>query len=353
MANSPFGKLNLDRTKIKDYIVEFCEQEFCKFNLSDINSVNSIQHRCSIDADGKKLMIDFYFNTDGTTTIQPTVGKEKDIQVKLASHILSKIAPRLACPNANYSLKLENSSADLVIEYLQNLEGVEQLEKVISPDGVYELYKFQGPTGDKIVLKYFTNGTFQVQGKPLYLYQEVTCLLSEHLPFEQVVHNQEQAYCIKLDHDELKQEIVCLLPKAHVVIDPILQNVLVSSLAFKKIDINLLDYSPFITPALRVLDGYIKRLLYDNGKVINGTFNCFGKDPGSGFYQLDNNITTCANTKKAIEEAYNYYSKERHGYMHAGGVPEAHVVIENSAVANQKIMEILSVIEHTYSYIVP
>lgn len=137
------------------------------------------------------------------------------------------------------------------------LDGVQKIEEVLSPDGIYKLFKFVGPTGDKLVLKHFTNGTLQIQGKPLYLYQEVTCFLSQYLPFEQVVHNQEQAYCITIDTTGIQQEIVDLLPKAHKVIDSTLQKILVSSLAFRKIDINLPDYSSFVLPTLRVLDGFI------------------------------------------------------------------------------------------------
>lgn len=81
MAHSPFKKLNIDQTKLKDYILEFCEQEFTAYNIDDIKPVsdNSIQHRCQINADGKNLIINFYFNSDGTTTIQPQVGKERDL----------------------------------------------------------------------------------------------------------------------------------------------------------------------------------------------------------------------------------------------------------------------------------
>lgn len=354
-AHSPFGRLNINRAKLEDNIQEFCEREFDSYQIDGIKllSDKSHQYRCKMTADGKNLIIDFYFNDDGTTTIQPIVGKEQTIQLSLALHILSKIDPKAASPSANYSVRLVKEHVDMVISYLQELPGVQKLAETTSPDMGYILYRFAGPTGDKLVLKHYTNGTFQVQGKPLYLYQEVTCFLSQYLPFEEAVHNQEQAYCIRLDVAEIKQEIIDLLPKAHVILDTILQNKLVSSLAFKKIDINLLDYSSFIHPTLIVLEGYIKRLLYNNGRIITGNINCFTKDDATGLYILQNNVITCPNTARAIEEAYNYYSKERHGHMHAGGIPDSHAIIEDPAIANQKIMEILAVIESTYAYIVP
>jgi hypothetical protein len=167
LAHSSFKKLNIDQTKLKDYIQEFCEQEFTAYNIDDIKPIsdNSLQHRCKIDTNGKNLIIDFYFNSDG-------------------------------------------------------------------------------------------------------------------------------------------------------------------------------------------LDGFIKRLLFDNNRIINKTFDCFTRDQATGQYILQNNIVGCSNTAKAIEEAFNYYSRERHGLMHASGIPESHVVIEDPNIANQKIMEVLAVIERTYGYIV-
>lgn len=353
MANTDFKKLNIDQKKLKDYIQEFCEQEFSTYTIRDIKLVSnkSNQHRGEIIGDGKNLIIDFYFNKDGTTTIYPLVGKEAAIQNLLASHILSKIDPKAASPNANYTVSLTKEKADLVIEYLKSLEGVHKTDEVLSPNGNYRLFKFVGQTGDKLVLKHFTNGTFQIQGKPLYLYQEVTCLLAQYLPFEQVVHNQEQAYCINIDSEEMKNEIISLLPQAHTVIDDTLKNILVASLAFKKININLPDYSSYVYPSLRVLEGYIKRLFYNNNYVIKGTFNCFNKDDLTGQYSLKPNIISCSNTTKAIEEAYNHYNRNRHGLAHAGGIPNYHVTIESPDIASKMIKEILGVIERTYAYI--
>lgn len=355
MANSSFGRLNIDRSKLKDYIKEFCDQEFAAFTIEDIKLVSdkANQHRCKFAADGKNYTVDFYFNGDGTTTIQPIVGKETHSQIMLATYIVSRIDPKVARASVDYSVRLEKGAVDILVEYLLQLSGVRKLEEVVSPDESYILYKFIGPTGDKLVFKYYKNGTFQIQGKPLYLYHEVSCFLSEYLPFDQVVDTQQQAYCIKLDSAEIKQEIIDLLPKAHTILDPTLQNILVASLAFKKIDINLPDYSSFVSPTLRVLDGYIKRLLHDNGRIISSTFNCFTMDQSTGQYVLQNNIVSCNNTVRAIEEAYNFYSAERHGLMHAGGIPDDHVVIEDPNIAAQKIMEILAVIERTYAYIVP
>lgn len=352
MAQKQFKKLNLDRKRLKGYIQEFCKQEFTSSNVGDINPVSekSLQNRCNISADGKNIIIDFYYNNDGTTTIQPLVGTERDIQNTLASYILAKIDFK-EVSNISYSIRLDKDTVNTVLEYLQELDGVQKTEEVLSPDHIYKLFKFIGPTGDKLVIKYFTNGTFQVQGKPLYLYHEVSCFLAQYLPFEKAVYNQEQAYCIQIDSSDMRQEIQDLLPKSHIVIDDTLQNILVMSLAFKKIDINLPDYSGFVTPAMRVLEGYIKRLLHDNGRIVNRTFDCFGINDATGLHVLHNNITKCANTKKAIEQAYNYYTKERHGLMHASGRPDMHVVIEDPKIAVQKIIEITGIIEHTYSYI--
>lgn len=358
MSDARLKNLNLIRENLKLYISEFAEMTFSSFEIGDINLINAGngQHRCKVVGDNQEISIDFYYKQDGTTSLSP-IPPGSQLSIDLALFIVGKINPTMAAPNASYSVKnMLNDDVKFVIEYLDELKshGVEKLEEVWSDKG-YRLYKYKGPNGDKIVVKHFLIGTLQVQGKPLQLFQEITSLLSQYLPFDEAVHEQEKCYNISLDIDEINTEIEQMLPSAHGIIDEVLKKILVQSLALRKIDINLPDYSGFVFPAMRVLEGYIKHLFYESGIRLGPTFNEFIPPNGTlHVFKLKEDVAyeiNCHKRCKAIEEAYNYYHASRHGIGHANSIPEAHVIIEDIQVANDKIRETLDVIERTYRYI--
>ena len=213
------------------------------------------------------------------------------------------------------------------------------------------LYQYQSKIGDRLTIKYFTNKTLQIQGKPMYLYQEVVCLLAEFFPFDEVVKNQAESYSVPLDPAEVRTEIDGLLPTAHTVLDQTLINILIASVAFTKIDISLPDYSSFAFPALRALEGYLKYLFKTKGITIPKQFTHFNEDKTTGIYHLGpNTIATvgCPKTCQAMEEIYNYLNKNRHGLFHTEAIASATRIISNKKDAHKIIWDTINLIESNH-----
>lgn len=350
---SIFTCLNLNRDQLIPDIQEFCSSKFPSgATVSGLELVNkgNNQYRCKINGDNKEVFIDFYFRDDGTTTIQPKVGGQQELSIELATHILSNV-PYHDVKNSSYSVKATDEIIQFVIEYLDDLEGVSQTYKDITGQNGYVLYQYQSKICDRLTIKYFTNKTLQIQGKPMYLYQEVVCLLAEFFPFDEVVKNQAESYSVPLDPTEVRTEIDRLLPTAHTVLDPMLINILIASVAFTKIDIKIPDYSSFTFSALRTLEGYLKYLFQSKGINIEKHFTEFGENKTTGLYHLKPSIATaigCPKTGQAIEEIYNYLNKNRHGLFHTAAVVATTRIISNKKDAHKIIWDTINLIESSH-----
>ncbi|GIO06268.1 mRNA endoribonuclease LsoA [Brevibacillus reuszeri] len=353
---NPFKGLHLDRTKLPMWISESCDKLFKESRTSDISLINNVnQYRCLIYGDNKEITLDFYYNGDGTTTIYPGAGKHTDLSLKIATEILSKLEfKEKDAIGKSYSItSLESEEFELIKEYLESLEGVELIN--FNSNNNYFLYQYQSKIGDKITLKYYGNQTLQVQGKPLYLYQEVTCLLSQYFPFDEMIRKQAEFFNVSINPVEIRNEMQELLPTAYNILDEQLRKIMSASLAYQKIDMELEDYSSFVFPVLRTLEGYIKFLFSTKNITVDDKdgFNYFKKVSGIYVLTFDTKQTlNCSKTESAIEKCYNYFKKHRHGLFHTSSIAVATRTLDTKQSADKIINEVFALIEDTYCSII-
>jgi len=352
-----YRKLNIDRNKIFKYINDYCKKTYKIFSISDLISISNIQKRYKILADGKEIYIDFYYNNDNTTTIQPKVGQNLEDSIKIANYILENLDYKPSDKSLSYSVKLDEEYFKFVIEYFDELKTCQKIYETRNDKGHYTLFQYRSNIGDCITFKYFDNNTFQVQGKPCYLYSEITSLLAEYFPFNEIVKKQSEYFSVPLDPREINDEIKELFPNAYEIFDSydeILKKKLVSSLALKKIDIDLDDYSGFVHGAFIVLEGYIVILLNKANINFNKKdgFNMFYYNKFHNKYYLEAEVKTDVNYESyynAIEECYNFYYNNRHPLFHVGEVIADTKVIGTKNKADNIINNIIELIERTYS----
>ncbi|MGZ0086852.1 type II toxin-antitoxin system RnlA family toxin [Caldibacillus thermoamylovorans] len=353
-----FKGLMLDRSKLPEWLAQVTKEKFSDSIVSEIYRVGKgdIHHRCDITGDGKKFFIDFYFNSDGTTTIQPLVGppKHHDTNIEIATALLSFLDfNNQDAKGMSYSVSpLEKEDFEFIIEYLDELDGNVQLEKTTNLRNKYTMYKYRSRIGDKITLIYYDNKRLQIQGKPAYLYQEVTCLLSQYFPFDEVVRKQGEFFSVDLNPTEIREEMKESLPEAYADLDETLKKILSASFALQKIDIELEDYSCFAFPALRALEGYLKDILFKKGITV-------GKEGFSDFFEKHGNKYVlksdkrakigCSVTADCVENIYNYYKRQRHGLFHAEAVVAGTRILANRELAEKIISDVVSLINSTHN----
>lgn len=353
MSKNPYKGLHIDKALIPVWVEQFCIDSFEEFTFSEIRHVSSNQYRCELSGNKKVFLVDFYYNVDGTTSLNPKVGQNIDLSIRLASYIASKLEYKETdVRGSSYSVtQIKPDEVEFIIEYLESLDGIKLLEKVRNDSNKYFLYKYQGKTGDRITLKHFDNTRFQVQGKPYQLYQEVTCLLSAYFPFDEIVKKQAEYFSVDINPAEIRNEMQQLMPTAYDVLDEQLRKVLSPSLALRKIDIPLEDYSCFVFPALKTLEGYLKSLF--------GKHNIIIKKDGFGDYLtywgksavLRPDARNKIGNEKAvagIEKCYTYYYQHRHRLFHADAVASATRIIETKESACSIINHVLDLIESSH-----
>ncbi|PWW26627.1 RnlA-like RNase toxin of RnlAB toxin-antitoxin system [Cytobacillus oceanisediminis] len=357
MSKNIFKALNLDREKLPVIINEFAQKRFSSCEVSDIEHINGTLHRCTIQADYKTILLDLYYLENGKTTLRPS-GQHMDISTELAAHIKGNIQFAATDRTGDYSVcPLEEEEFDFIIAFLEEgLEGVKKITESHHEEQKYVLYQFQSSIADKITLKYYkTTSRLQIQGKPMYLYQEVTCLLAKDFQkFDEVIKNQSEFFSIEIKPEEIREEMQELLPSAYNYLGENQRKILSVSLALQKIDIPLEDYSSFVFPALKTLEGFMKQILTSNGirlskkETIGDLFGYNGITARHVYLSKEGKELKDGVTKTWMETLYNYYVKERHSLFHVEDMDVFTRIIESKQEADRIISKIIDMMEKAH-----
>lgn len=353
-----FNSLNIKFIDLEDLIKKYCINNYGEnFEIGslDQHEKNPILYTIKVIVDSKVATLNFFKNGDGTVTIQYKVGKNQDISKDIANFIKTN---GIKDERKNISLSLDDideKDFNLLIEYIEELD-VKVLENVSIPYG--HRYKFKSiEFNDELTLTYYNSkGKILLQGKPLYIYYETISFLSECMGFEAVIKSHSQAYNVNIEADEVVDEMKDQLDDSYDFLGETLRKVLSPSFVLKKLDIKLDDYSSFAYPALRTLEGYLKKILLHNGIEIKKEFNIFTKDQNTCEYYLDTNkcksnhnkTIDCPITTSSVEEIYNYLSKNRHPLFHTNYITDSTTIIEDRQHAEIIINETLELIKRTH-----
>lgn len=341
-----YKNLNLDRARIPSLLAEAVPNGTVSTLLPKGKALE-----CVIKKDGKEALLQFFYNNDGTTTIHYKVGKNFGLSEEVAVYISKN---GLLDARANFSLAFKGRETDevnLLMEYLKSEVGA-KVEETAAP--MYTMYKVQGVHSDTLVFKYFTNGTLQVQGKPLFLYREAISFLSEFLSLEEVIKSQSDVFKVAIDPESVRDELEGVLPTAYSFLGQTVPKILSASIALRRLDLNLEDYSAFVFPVLKGLEGYIKKLFGSKGIEItreDGFGGVFHKNAtGSSFILRPDarSKINCNETCNAIQTCYSLFNKHRHGLFHADSIPDASRIISSRQEAVDLIDTVLAEIENTY-----
>jgi len=346
-----FKNMNIDRSKINDVIQEWAGLNRC---IEPVKK-GSGYHYC-VPKDGGEALLVMYFKNDGTTTIDITAGKNVGLSKEIAEYIIKNC---LITKRKNFSLSFRNVSTDnfsLLMDFLINKLNSKILEDDKSE--THRLLRIKGQFEDEVSITYYPNGTVLVQGKPLHLYTEIKLFFYERLSLEQVVQTEAETYEINIKTSDVRNELESYLPTAFPFLNDRIIKIITPSLSLMKLEIELEDYTSFVFPALRGLEGYIRQLLFVKGKddgvkKANKIGSLFVEDVKKisslqNFAKLD---IQCDYTCQALEKAYNFWKSKRHAYFHTDGYVQMTPIIWKKADAETILHDTLVLIEDTYSKI--
>lgn len=353
-----FKSLNIKFIDLEELIKQYCIENYGdEYEIGELeqNKKNTIQYSIKVTVDSKIATLNFYKNGDGTVSIVYKVGKNQDISNEIAKYIKTN---GVKDDRKSIQLSLDNineESFNLLLEYIEGL-NVNKIEDLEIPYG--HKYKFKSvECNDELTLTYYkSKEKLLLQGKPIYIYSEVIAFLSAFMGFEDVIKNHSKVYNIDINPKEVRDDMRENLEESYSFIGETLSKVLSPVFVFRKLEIQLDDYSSFVFPALKTLEGYLKKILFNNGINIETKFNIFKKDEITGKFVIDeikcNNYHRCTincdRTVSAVEEVYNFLFSNRHPMFHANFIVDSTMIVEDRSEAEKIITDSLELIRRTY-----
>ncbi|MCX5982515.1 MAG: type II toxin-antitoxin system RnlA family toxin [Nostocales cyanobacterium LacPavin_0920_SED1_MAG_38_18] len=365
---SSFKDLNLDRKRIKDCIAKYCADNNTQIDSYSPVGVNNKSHyRVTYKHEDAEVKVDFYFNANGTTTISTKIGKHHEKGELLANFIKDNILTDL---NANVTVNTKNIQEEifrLLLSFLEELiDGDDKAKEFLleknDNNSIQERFKVTSlKYQDSLNLTYYKNTkSLLIQGKPLYSYSQVSYFLSaflDHNGFMEIAYKgSETPNKVNIDTDAINKNLKSLLPHSHDQLDNVIIKMLTTSYTLKDIDIHLPDYSCYVFPALRAIEGVMKNILFQKGFTPENSnqyfYGVFRKE-GNRYVVTEEtkSLINDNNAFRALETCYTYYNRQRHELFHVNDFVESSKIIESKDTAYQMIEKIIKIIDDAYSII--
>lgn len=307
--------LSLDRKKLTETIEQLKE----KYEISLDEKPNGLSIYKFKATGIPQASLNIYKVNDGTTTLFYKTGANQPLSLEIASLIKDVCSVKEFKSNSFYLKAIRDEDFDVLVEFLVE-------ENTVESDSVsknHRIVRIRGHQGDTITLHKHSNGSFQAQGKPRLLFNDVIFMLSELMPFKDVIASQLEFYESNLTSGDIIGELEIRLPFSWLHIEDKIKSILSPSIAITKMEIQFDDYSFFAFPALRALEGVMKQFFIKNGILINNR-------DGFGEYIFSRGVNTiltekaklqipCIKTQQAICDIYTFYSANRHSLFHVDG----------------------------------
>ncbi len=337
----------INREEIGKLIVEAGNKHWQQFEASELVKAGN-PYRCNITADGKKAILDFYYNNDGTTTITPT-GSNLEISTVIKTLLEEGCTYTTNNGGKTYSFKkLPSEWAEKLIEYLTTLVGESVVHEKADKQPVHDVYRFTSKIGDSLIINIYENGTITLQGKPAYLYGEAISLLSycDKVTVDDIVDTINSFHNVDVKIEDVRNEMEVLLPRSYRNIDGMILKLLSPSISLRKVKLPLEDYSCYAFSALRALEGYIKYLFGLKNIIIGhnfgGIFDQGSLTTGASLQVAD------VNYQNELERLYGYLAGNRHVIFHTNQVLIGTTLLEDKKEADEIVNNVLNLIETSY-----
>ena len=314
------------------------------------------QLRFEFTVNNKTAKLDIYQRADGTTTFYPT-GRNTELSNQLRDALESRAYPTTA-EVKSYSLVIGAEWVQKTVEFLKSLCSDDDGSCEEHEDNGHTRHTFNSPIGDKLTITVLSPGKILLQGKPLFLYNELISFVS-HSPkveMHDIIQATNEFVETKTDVDTTRRKLQDLMPNAYAgSVDDTIWKVFSPSMAMLDMDNELEDYSCCMFPALRALEGFLLFLLDEKNVVIDEKHNfgiVFNKDPSddSKYVVIPSMVAKVADSNyvSALQDIYNYFNKHRHVSFHMNQVFIDTKLIEKKEEAASTIVEVAELIERTY-----
>jgi hypothetical protein len=368
---SAFKELNLNQQQVQSCLEEYFKyHNIDKYKYKKMRDDTSLaHHRIEYEQEESPVTVDFYFLKSGTTTISFKIGKSQDKGEVLAKYIKEK---SITDPRKNVTLSIRNVNLEIfellkvfISEEVNELDGVKNLfleENTSGLDTNVLKIKVSSRYRDSATITYYkSTKTLLFQGKPLYTYFKILYFMTEYADFSSSLEigyvGQKNVVISDIDVDEniVEDHLKKLLKYSYNELGDVIIKLLKTSYILKDINIPLPDYSCYVFPCLRALEGVIKKILKENDISVQNNNNSFAgmfeTDGAAKNYVLTNEYKSRINDQKictALGNCYTYFKRQRHGLFHMSDNVDFSRTIEDKENATQMIERVIDLIDNAY-----
>ncbi|RZK26801.1 MAG: hypothetical protein EOO43_01760 [Flavobacterium sp.] len=335
-----FKGLQLNRDKIDSAILEYAAD-----TQIEVKKISDLQANYTISVPGEEPTLISIYYPKGKVTLTPVKGRNAELAEKIAEHVVNSCI--YSAPNARTIYK-----RDLSDEQFNELQQYVNLAKVSisAPIAIAHghQYTLTATDGGTVVLNRYTNNAINIQGESIALKLILIEILSDVLPYKEAIAMQLESIDSKVTTDQVLDQLQEAIPTAFVFLDDTLKAITTPSIALKSINIPMEDFAYILYPALRGLEGLVKKMFKDLAIVVGENFGGYiSYNPTTDIAVIEpahlGKFTS--GQAKGIEEAYRYYKKNRHGLFHVDGTINTTRMVETKEEALDILGEIFDTFE--------
>ncbi|WP_419037602.1 viroplasmin family protein [Enterocloster bolteae] len=175
---------------------------------------------------------------------------------------------------------------------------------------------------DKITIHHYNTNKLMVQGKPKSLFSSIITYITELVDIEEIPKIFNETYKLNIDKNNIRDEYQYYLPNSYDKFNAKMERVLHQAVYNLHIKDEMFDGTFLTQPALRVLEGHLKKIVIENEIVPNHQyikykgFDIFEQNGAK--YQLKSNFYGKADAKTItyLGQCYTFYHNNRHILEH-------------------------------------
>lgn len=284
----------------------------------------------------KPVLLIIHPKNKGLFTLQ-AAGQNQDLANEAADYLVENATATTA---KDFSLSLHGytkEKLDILIGYLCDECGAVADEPVEISHG--QSTKVTGKQRDALTFNLYNTGTLTIQGRPVVLAIELVQFLSEDAAISQddLLKYVGTIFSTPVTAAAANKQLTNEYPYAYAFAGDNLTKQLGTAISMRGLPMEVEDYSVISFPALRALEGFMRKAVLVSCGEYWEKFDSFytaRQAPLSMKLNADTKSRiSCETTCSLLEECYTYFKPHRHGTFHASGVDEEIRVISNRAEA--------------------
>ena len=302
---------------------------------------------------GKPVRIKLFINKGGACTLGRFTGDDEGAFNAVAEHI------RKTCswgekPRLEYSLQKQTKQVCAGLVTALEAKGATVHES--RSEAYAETLKLRGPSGDQLTIKFYSNGTLQLQGTHAQLGAWAVDHLQAAMGLNELLTEQRKVYELSLSIEQVRDELVARIPNVHDKLADEVRKQFSSAHAMTKVAIPLEDYAAVAFPALRGLEGFCMQLLTEDcnlhppqNQKLGEYFEAAVGQPGAFKMRSPASDGVGIPLQNLLSACYTTWNRQRHRLFHMDGTVETTRVIDTRDDAVALVDDVFRLVDAGYA----